>query len=82
MNDNWILPEERLPESDNRCRLYIVTIIVPALPGQRSRWVTTARYYLDNWVQTNENGSHYLEIGGVKVVAWQPFPGPYMGGNE
>ena len=79
--NNWILPEERLPEND-RCRLYIVTITVPALPGQRSRWVTVARYYMDKWVQTNENGSHFLEIGGVKVVAWQPFPEPYMGGNE
>ena len=69
-NNSWIPVEERLPESDG---FYLATLD-GEICGQEEAFTGLAEFEHGKWIDDEE--------GYKCVLAWQPLPEPYKGGEE
>lgn len=72
----WIPCSERLPDSDDYDETFITTIQCEHVDGWDDYVTGCADWTPHGWdIQT-----YYL--GQIKVVAWQPLPKPWEGGQD
>lgn len=88
----WIQVSKRLPNDNSN--VFVTSMLVDRA-GVEQRFVQDAYYGPDDgddwkdteiaWRTYNDEGDGFyetpkIEQGGVKVIAWMPYPEPYQGG--